>query len=79
MEFPVCPANIDFFKINNRNNRKRLEICSKLTIKTPKRCLRRLSVVYIVNFKHISYFFSIVSIVDFEQVNIRWVSFCVNL
>ena len=30
-------ANICLFKINNRNNRKRCEICSKLTIKTPKR------------------------------------------
>ena len=29
------PANIYLFKINNRNTRKRSEICSKLTIKTP--------------------------------------------
>ena len=25
------------FKVNNRNTRKRCEICSKLTIKTPER------------------------------------------
>ena len=31
------PANIYFFKGNNRNNRKRCEICPKLTIKTPDR------------------------------------------
>ena len=43
------PANIYLFKVNNRNNRKRCEICSKLTIKTPG--------VFIVNFKHISHLF----------------------
>ena len=31
------PANIYLFKFNNRNTRKRCEICSKLTIKTPER------------------------------------------
>ena len=30
------PANTDLFKVNNRNTRKRWEICSKL-IKTPER------------------------------------------
>ena len=30
-------ANIYLFKVNNRNNRKRGEICSQLTIKTPER------------------------------------------
>ena len=30
----VFPANIYLFKDNNRNSRKRCEICSKLTIKT---------------------------------------------
>ena len=28
------PGNIYLFKVNNRNTRKRSEICSKLTIKT---------------------------------------------
>ena len=28
-------ANIYMFKVSNKNNRKRCEICSKLTIKTP--------------------------------------------
>ena len=32
------PTNIYFFKVNNRNTRKRCEICSKLIIKTPERC-----------------------------------------
>ena len=30
------PANIYLLKVNNRNTRKRCEICSKLTIKTPE-------------------------------------------
>ena len=29
------PANIYLYKVNNRNTRKRCEICSKLTIETP--------------------------------------------
>ena len=49
-------ANIYFFKFNNRNTRKRCEVCSKLTIKTPEGP------------------FSSVSIADFEQVNVSWVS-----
>ena len=32
-EFPI---SIYFFKINNRSTRKKSEICSKLTIKTPE-------------------------------------------
>ena len=31
------PANVHLFKVNNRNNRKRCKICSKLTIKIPER------------------------------------------
>ena len=30
------PANIYLLKVNHRNSRKRYEICSKLTMKTPK-------------------------------------------
>ena len=37
MPFNSFPANIYLFKVNNRNTRKRCEICSKLTIKTPER------------------------------------------
>ena len=33
----IFPANIYLFKGNSRNSRKRFEICSKLTIKTPER------------------------------------------
>ena len=31
------PANIYLFKVNNKNTGKRLEMCLKLTIKTPDR------------------------------------------
>ena len=50
-------TNIYLFKVNNRNTRKRYEICSKLTIKTPERRHWRSSCVYIVNFEHISHLY----------------------
>ena len=34
--FTYIPANIYLFKINNTNTRKRCELCSKFTIKTPE-------------------------------------------
>ena len=33
----IYPAGNCMFKVNNRNTRKRCQICSKLTIKTPER------------------------------------------
>ena len=51
------PANIYLFKVDNIITRKRYEICSKLTIKTPERRQWRRSGVFIVNFEHISHFF----------------------
>ena len=38
-------ANIFLFNVNNRTTRKRWEICSNLTIKTPERCQWHRSVV----------------------------------
>ena len=35
LAFTRRPANIYMLKVNNRNTRKRCEICSDLTIKTP--------------------------------------------
>ena len=60
------------FKVNNRYTRKSCEICSQLTIKTPKRrqwCQLRRSGVFIVLFW--TYFtpWSNVSFVNFEQIN----------
>ena len=66
-------ANIYLFKVNNRNTSGRWEIRSKLTIKTTERCYWRRSDVFVVNFEHISLFPS-VSVVDFEQVNVSWVT-----
>ena len=40
------------FKVNNRNTRRRCEICSKLTIKTPYFTPR--SSVFIVNFEQVN-------------------------
>ena len=68
----MFPANIYLFKVNNRNSRKRCELGSKLTIKTPARRRRR-SGLFIDNSEPISKPFSSVSIVDFEQVNVCWI------
>ena len=54
--FIGVPANIYLFKINNRNIRKRCEIYSNLTMKTPERDQRR-SRVFIVKFECISNLF----------------------
>ena len=51
------PDNIYLFKFNQRNTRKRCELCSKLTIKTPDRHQWRRSGVFIANFEHIPHLF----------------------
>ena len=45
------------YAANIYNTRKRHEICSKLTIKTPKQRQWRRSGVFIANFEHILHFF----------------------
>ena len=50
-------AKIYLLKVNNRNTRKRCEICSKLTVKIPERRHWRHSAVFTVNFAHISHLF----------------------
>ena len=45
-------VGIYLLKVNNRNTRIRCEICSKLTIKIPKRRQWRRSGIFIVNFEH---------------------------
>ena len=67
----IFPANIYLFKVNNWSITKTCEICSKLTAKTPeqrhsRRVFLLLTLIYFTPF-------SIVSIVDFEQVNVSWV------
>ena len=65
---------IYLLKVNNRNTRTRCEVFSKLTIKTTERrqCQWRRSGVFIVNFEHISPYFS-VSIINFEHEIAGWV------
>ena len=52
---------------------ERCQICSKLAIKTPERRQWRQFGLFIVTFGLILHFFSSVSTVDFEQVNVSWV------
>ena len=70
--------NIYLFKMNNRNTKKRCEICSTLTMKTPERRHWPRSGVFIVNFEHILHLFlmfllliwtskCLLGIVDFEK------------
>ena len=51
----LVSAGSYLLKVNNKNTRTRYEIYSKLTIKTPEERQWRRSVVFIVNFKHISH------------------------
>ena len=60
------PANIYLFKVNNRNTRKRCEIFSKLTIKTPE-WRRHRSGVLIVNFENISHLFLVVLLLTLNK------------
>ena len=51
------PANINLFKVNNRDSTNKCEIYSQLTIKPLERGQRRLSDTSIVNFGHIKHFY----------------------
>ena len=53
----TAQASTHLFKANNRNTRKRKEICSKLTIKQTRTMSRRRFGVFVVNFEHISHLF----------------------
>ena len=67
----IYPGNIYLFIVSSKNTRKRCEICSKLTIKTPEGRYCSRSVVFIVNSEQIFFTsFSSISIVDFEQVKV---------
>ena len=54
MHLSDSPVGIYLLQVNNKNTQTRCEICSNLTIKTPKRRQRRRSGAFIVNFEHIS-------------------------
>ena len=59
------PAITCLSKVNNRNTRKRCEICLTLTIETQKRRQWRRYGIFSVNFEHISHLFLV-----FDQVNV---------
>ena len=74
--YPV-PANIYLLRFNKINFRKRCEICSKLTIKTPERRHWRRSGVSIVNFEHIPHLFLLFLTLNFnKQLFTGMVFFC---
>ena len=54
-QYHGSPAGIYLLIVNNRNTKPRCQICSKLTIKTPKRRHWCRSGVFIVNFEHVSH------------------------
>ena len=64
----LSPANNYLFKVNNRNIRKRCEICSKLTIKTPGRCPWIRFDVFIVHFEHMLAFSTWISCLSLRRV-----------
>ena len=61
-------------KLTTETLEQRCEICSKLTLKTPKRRHWCRFGVFIVNFEHISHLCSSVPIVNFEHEISGWVS-----
>ena len=62
------PANIYFFKVNNRNPGKRCEICSKLTLKHQNDVSDVLLFLLLI----------LLTIVDFDQVMLAGLSFETN-
>ena len=66
------PANIYLFKVNNRNTRKRCEICWKLTIKTPDDVVGIVPVFLYCYLKTFLTHFSGVFVGDFEQEIVSW-------
>ena len=72
LDFLVSQSAITCSKLTIETLEQRCEICSKLTIKPPKRRQWRRFGGFIVNFEHISQLCSSVSIVNFEQVNAGW-------
>ena len=74
------PANIYLFKVNNRNIRRRCEICSKLTIKIPEWRHWTTSLWCFLCWLWIYFIpFSSACIIDFEQVKIILVHGISNL
>ena len=71
----VTQSEITSSKLTIETLEQRCEICSKLTIKTPKQRHCRRFGGFIVDFEHISQLCSSISVVNFEQVNDNWEQF----
>ena len=63
----VNQTKIYFFKVNNRDTRKRCQICSKLAIKTPERRHRCRFGVFLVNFEYISHLFLVFLLLNLSK------------
>ena len=61
------PANTYLFKVNNRNTRKRCEICSKLTIKISEQGHWHRSGVFIAKFEHTSHLFLVFTLLSLNK------------
>ena len=70
----MFPANIFFFRVNNRNTRRRCETFWKLTIKTPQWHHWHHSAVFIVNFEYISRFFLLFLLLALNKKLKSWVN-----
>ena len=64
------PANIHLFQVNNRNTKKRCEICSQLTIKYQNDVIDVVLVFLYLTLNIFLTLFYIFSVADFEQVNV---------
>ena len=71
----INPAGIYLLKVNNRSTRARCKICSKLTIKTPK---RRQQIIYFRSFQVVSDCFSLLLTLVGSPLIQVWRSFLRN-
>ena len=67
---PSITVNVGLLNVNNINTRKRCEICSKLTTKTPKKRHLRNSGVFNVHFEYISDVFLLFLLLDLSKLMI---------
>ena len=65
IQINYIPASIYLPKVNNRNTRTRCEICSQ-------RRQQRHSIVFIVNFEHISHLVLVLLLLTYEHVIAGW-------
>ena len=63
----VLSAGIYLFKVNNENTRTVFDICSKLTIKIPKRRHKSYFIVFSVNFEKISHMFQVFALLTLKK------------